>query len=153
MECNCALIKVDWLAACIAVRVVGAVLVISLQRWRTICTILQPIPVSSRCAVAYIEQWLSDFSSWPLFNVACSGVPRSPVNIRNPQSTESELGIEENSYKRFSTHAEKVPFQLKSHLFGPLLLFRLFLNTCTLKRQQFNRTAHAQSAPDSNAHE
>jgi hypothetical protein len=29
---------VDWLAACIALRVVGAVLVVFLQRWRKICT-------------------------------------------------------------------------------------------------------------------
>ncbi len=35
MEYNCALIKVDWLAACIALRVVGAVhvMVIFLRRW------------------------------------------------------------------------------------------------------------------------
>ncbi len=32
-----------WLAACIALRVVGAVLVIFLRRWRTICTVLQPM--------------------------------------------------------------------------------------------------------------
>jgi hypothetical protein len=38
---NCALIKVDWLAACMALRVVGAVLVIVLRRWRKICTILR----------------------------------------------------------------------------------------------------------------
>ncbi len=34
------LTKVDWLAACIALRVVGAVLVVFLRRWRKICTIL-----------------------------------------------------------------------------------------------------------------
>jgi hypothetical protein len=36
-EYNCAVIKVDWLAACIALRapVVGAVFVIFLQRWLT----------------------------------------------------------------------------------------------------------------------
>jgi hypothetical protein len=34
---------VDWLASCIALRVVGAVLVFFLQRWHTICTILQPM--------------------------------------------------------------------------------------------------------------
>jgi hypothetical protein len=34
VEYNCSLIKVDWLDACIALRVVGAVLVIFLQRWR-----------------------------------------------------------------------------------------------------------------------
>jgi hypothetical protein len=33
------LIKVDWLDACIALRVVGAVLVVFLRRWRKICTI------------------------------------------------------------------------------------------------------------------
>ncbi len=37
------LIKVDWLAACIALRVVGAVLVVFLLRWRKIYTILQPM--------------------------------------------------------------------------------------------------------------
>ncbi len=31
---NCTLIKVDWLSACIALRVVGAVLVVFLRRWR-----------------------------------------------------------------------------------------------------------------------
>ncbi len=38
MEYNCALIKVDWFAVCIAVVIVviGAVLVIFLRRWRTI---------------------------------------------------------------------------------------------------------------------
>jgi hypothetical protein len=33
------LIKVDWLAACIALRVVDAVFVIFLRRWRTICSL------------------------------------------------------------------------------------------------------------------
>jgi hypothetical protein len=37
------LIIVDWLAACIALRVVGAVLVVHLWRWRKIYTILQPM--------------------------------------------------------------------------------------------------------------
>jgi hypothetical protein len=41
VEYNCSLIKVDWLAACIALRVVGAVLVVYLRHWRKICTILQ----------------------------------------------------------------------------------------------------------------
>ncbi len=36
------MIKVDWLDAGIALRVVGAVLVVFLRRWRKICTILQP---------------------------------------------------------------------------------------------------------------
>jgi hypothetical protein len=36
-------IKVDWLAACIALRIVGAVLVVVLWRWRKICTIRQPM--------------------------------------------------------------------------------------------------------------
>jgi hypothetical protein len=36
VEYYCALIKVDWLAACIALRVVGAVFVIFLRRLRTI---------------------------------------------------------------------------------------------------------------------
>jgi hypothetical protein len=42
---NCSLINVnvDWLAACVALREVGAVLVIFLGRWRKICTILQPM--------------------------------------------------------------------------------------------------------------
>jgi hypothetical protein len=35
--------KVDWLAACIAQRVVGAVWVVFLWSWRKICTILQPM--------------------------------------------------------------------------------------------------------------
>jgi hypothetical protein len=38
---------VDWLAACIALRVVGALSVVFLWRWRKICTIssqLEPIP-------------------------------------------------------------------------------------------------------------
>jgi hypothetical protein len=34
---------VDWLPACIALRVAGDVLVAFLRRWRKICTILQPI--------------------------------------------------------------------------------------------------------------
>ncbi len=37
------MIKVDWLAACIALRVVGAVLVVLPRRWSKICTILQPM--------------------------------------------------------------------------------------------------------------
>jgi hypothetical protein len=37
------LIKVIWLAACIALRVVGTVLVIFLRFWRKTCTILQPM--------------------------------------------------------------------------------------------------------------
>jgi hypothetical protein len=39
MEYICALIKVDWLAACIALSVVGAIFVISVRRWLTICTV------------------------------------------------------------------------------------------------------------------
>ncbi len=42
------LIEVDWPAACIALRVVGAVLVVFLQRWRKICTILQPMGIKGR---------------------------------------------------------------------------------------------------------
>jgi hypothetical protein len=43
VEYNCSLIKVDWLAACIALKVVGAALVVFLRRWRKICTIRQPM--------------------------------------------------------------------------------------------------------------
>jgi hypothetical protein len=43
VEYNCLLMKLDWLAACIALRVVGAVLIVYLWLWRKICTILQPI--------------------------------------------------------------------------------------------------------------
>jgi len=43
VENNCVLTKVDWLAACIALKVVGAVLVVFLWRSRKICTILQPM--------------------------------------------------------------------------------------------------------------
>jgi hypothetical protein len=35
---NCSLIKVDWIDACIALRVVGPVLVVFLGCWRKICT-------------------------------------------------------------------------------------------------------------------
>jgi hypothetical protein len=42
------LIKVDWLDACIALRVVGAVLVFFLQLWRKICTIPQPMGSKGR---------------------------------------------------------------------------------------------------------
>jgi hypothetical protein len=34
VEYNCSLIKVDWLAACIALRVVGTVLVFFLWHWQ-----------------------------------------------------------------------------------------------------------------------
>ncbi len=40
--------KVDWLDACIAPRVVGAVLVVFLWRWRKICTILKPMGSKGR---------------------------------------------------------------------------------------------------------
>jgi hypothetical protein len=44
VEYNFALIKVDnWLAALIALRVVGSVFVIFFWRWRTICLVLQPM--------------------------------------------------------------------------------------------------------------
>ncbi len=39
MEYNCALIKVDWLAVCIVLSVVGAVFENFLQRWRKFCTV------------------------------------------------------------------------------------------------------------------
>jgi len=42
------LIKVDWLAACIVLIVIGTVLVVFLQRWRKICTILQPMGSKGR---------------------------------------------------------------------------------------------------------
>jgi hypothetical protein len=41
VEDNFSLIKVDWLDACNALRMVGAVLVVSLRRWRNISAILQ----------------------------------------------------------------------------------------------------------------
>jgi hypothetical protein len=40
--------KVDWLAACVALRMVGAVLVVLLWLWRKICTILQPMGCNGR---------------------------------------------------------------------------------------------------------
>jgi hypothetical protein len=43
MEYNCVLTKVDWLAVCISLREVGAVLVVFFRRWRKTCTILQPM--------------------------------------------------------------------------------------------------------------
>ncbi len=43
-----ALIKVDWLDACIARRVVGAVLVVFLRHWRKICTIIQSMGSKAR---------------------------------------------------------------------------------------------------------
>jgi hypothetical protein len=44
VEYSFALIKADWLAVCIALRmVVGAELVFFLRNWSTICTIRQPI--------------------------------------------------------------------------------------------------------------
>jgi hypothetical protein len=45
VEYICALIKVDWLAACIALRVQLTlyILAVFLKRWRKICTILQPM--------------------------------------------------------------------------------------------------------------
>jgi hypothetical protein len=48
MEYNCVLINVDWLAACISLRVVGAVLVVFLWRWCKICTILQPMGIKDQ---------------------------------------------------------------------------------------------------------
>ncbi len=47
MEYNCALITVDWLAACIELRVIGAVpvFVIFFRHWRTICTVPQQGPI------------------------------------------------------------------------------------------------------------
>jgi hypothetical protein len=41
VEYNCTLIKIDWLAACIELKVVGAMLVVFLWRWSKIFTILQ----------------------------------------------------------------------------------------------------------------
>jgi hypothetical protein len=45
VENNCSLIKMDWLPACIALRVFGTVhvLVIFRRRWCKICTIIQPM--------------------------------------------------------------------------------------------------------------
>ncbi len=48
MEYNCLLIKVDWLDACIALWVVGAVLVVFLRRKDKICTIIQPMESKGR---------------------------------------------------------------------------------------------------------
>jgi hypothetical protein len=48
VEYNCSLIKVDWLDAGIAPRVVGAVFVAILRRCRKICTILQPMGSKGR---------------------------------------------------------------------------------------------------------
>ncbi len=53
VEYNSLLIKVDFLiAACIALRAVGAVFVIFLRRWRSICTVLQPMGSKGR----YLEE-------------------------------------------------------------------------------------------------
>jgi hypothetical protein len=40
--------KSGWLAACIALRMVGAVMVSYFWRWRKICTILQPMGSKGR---------------------------------------------------------------------------------------------------------
>ncbi len=45
---NRSLTKLDWLDACIALRVVGAVLAVFLQRWHKICTILLPMGSKGR---------------------------------------------------------------------------------------------------------
>jgi hypothetical protein len=42
-EVYCVLTKVDWLAVCIVLRVVGAVLVVCLRRWRKMCTYNPPV--------------------------------------------------------------------------------------------------------------
>jgi hypothetical protein len=42
------LIKVDWLAALIALKVVGAALVFFLRCWRKICTMLHPMGSNQR---------------------------------------------------------------------------------------------------------
>jgi hypothetical protein len=41
--------QVDWLAAGMALRVVGTVFVIFLRCWRTICTVVQPMESKGRC--------------------------------------------------------------------------------------------------------
>jgi hypothetical protein len=43
VEYNCALIKVNWFDACIALRIVSAVFVVFLRRWRKIYRILQAL--------------------------------------------------------------------------------------------------------------
>ncbi len=45
MDYNCALIKEDWLAACIALRVVGALMVVFIRRWSKIGTISATKPI------------------------------------------------------------------------------------------------------------
>ncbi len=60
------LIKVDWLAACVALRKVGAVFNIFLQHWSTIFTVLQPMGSKHRylkkcpkrcCSIGSKETW------------------------------------------------------------------------------------------------
>ncbi len=60
MEYNCVLIKVDWLAACIALRVVSAVLVVFFRHWCKICTILQPMGNKGRYLKKCPKPW------WPI---------------------------------------------------------------------------------------
>jgi hypothetical protein len=56
-ESNWALIKGDWLAACIALRVVGAVYVVVFRRWCKICTILQPMGSKGRYLKKCPKPW------------------------------------------------------------------------------------------------
>ncbi len=60
VEYNCSLIKLDWLAACISLRVIGAVFVVFLRHWRKIWTILQPMESKDR----YLKKCLKP--SWPI---------------------------------------------------------------------------------------
>jgi hypothetical protein len=59
VEYNYTLI-VDWLAACVALRVVGTVQVVLFRRWRKICTFLQPMGSNGR----YLTKCLKP--CWPI---------------------------------------------------------------------------------------
>jgi hypothetical protein len=57
VEHNCSLKKVDWLDSCLAITVVGVVLVVFLQHWRKICTI-QPMGSKGRYLPEEMSQTL-----------------------------------------------------------------------------------------------
>ncbi len=92
MEYNCSLIKVDWLYACIALRVVGAVLVVFLRRWRKICTILlQPIGKQGPIPEDIFQ------ICWPIRNKE-TWIKYTPLTLLSHKPTQTRINREKYTF-------------------------------------------------------
>ncbi len=122
MEYNCVLINLDWPAACIELRVVGAALVGFLRRWRKICTILQPMGSKGR----YLKKCPKPCSPIRSKETCAKYAPTTLLGQRKLALTNRE---------KYTFCVIKSLDHVKFFLNGPVSYFGLELTTHVIKSQ------------------